>query len=128
MSEQPDPPATVADVMSSPVVTARIDDVIGPIRDKLLFENISAVPVVGSEGKLMGIVTATDLVEEFSPEEGVRNAMAPAVAEVAASTSIEDAALHMRERQVHHLVVTDDGEMVGIVSTFDLLDALIARR
>ncbi|MDH5238180.1 MAG: CBS domain-containing protein [Acidimicrobiia bacterium] len=121
-------PRTVQDVMSTTVTTVAADEVIGPIRDTILFGGISAVPVVGDDGQVVGILTANDLVEEYAPRESVRNAMTQAVATVKPTTTLADAAKHMRERYIHHLVVERDGELVGMVSTFDLLDALIAER
>lgn len=121
-------PRTVQDVMSTTLTTVAPDDVIGPVRDTIIFGGISAVPVVGTDGKVVGIVTSNDLVEEYSPNESVRNAMTSAVAVVSPTTTIADAARQMRERAIHHLLVEHRGELIGLVSTFDLLDALIAGR
>ncbi len=121
-------PRTVQDVMSTTVTTVHVNEVIGPIRDTIIFGGISAVPVVGDDGQVLGILTASDLVEEYAPRESVRSAMTPAVAPVKPTTTLADAAAQMRERQIHHLVVEDQGELVGIVTTFDMLDALIAER
>ncbi|MGI9604066.1 MAG: CBS domain-containing protein [Acidimicrobiales bacterium] len=121
-------PRTVQDVMSTTVTTVSVNEVIGPIRDTIIFGGISAVPVLGDSGEVLGILTASDLVEEYAPRESVRNAMSPAVAMVKPTTTLADAAKQMRERHIHHLVVEHNGELVGIVTTFDLLDALIAER
>lgn len=121
-------PRTVQDVMSTTVTTVHVNEVIGPIRDTIIFGGISAVPVVGDDGQVLGILTASDLVEEYAPREAVRNAMTAAVATVKPNTTLAEAATQMRERQIHHLVVEQEGELVGIVTTFDMLDALIAER
>lgn len=114
----------IAEVMTTDVKTARTEDVIGPIRDLMLDGELHGVPVVDSEGGLAGIITSSDLVEEWAPEQGVVTVMSDEVETTTADTSIAEAARAMLEHRVHHLVVVDDGDLVGLVSSFDLLRAL----
>jgi CBS domain-containing protein len=115
---------TIAEVMTSDVRTARTNDIIGPIRDLMLDGKVHGVPVVDQDGGLAGIVTSSDLVEEWAPEQGVTTVMRDEVETISASTSVAEAARTMLEHRIHHLVVVDDGRIVGLVSSFDLLRAL----
>lgn len=114
----------LADVMTTDMKTVRTDDVIGPVRDLILDGSIHAVPVLGNDGHLAGIITSADLVEEWSPGMGVATVMSDEVTTATKDVTIADAARTMLDQRVHHLVVVDGDDVIGIVSSFDLLRAL----
>lgn len=115
----------VADVMSAPVHTVRTTDVIGPLRDLMLTRGVHGVPVLDPDGAVVGIVTSSDLVEEWAPEQGVVTVMSSPVRTVGPATTITEAARDLLAAGVHHLVVVDNTRVVGVVSSFDLLRALV---
>jgi CBS domain-containing protein len=118
---------TVQEVMSDVVRTATTTDVIGPLRDLMLQDALHSVPIVDASGSLVGIVTSSDLVEEWAPDMGVQTVMSRDVETVSRHTSVTDAAKKMYERRIHHLVVTERGSVVGVVSSLDLLRFLAGR-
>ena len=63
------PPKKVQDIMSQPVVTCRKGDSIGSCVESLLRHRISCLPVVNSAGKLLGLVTTTDLLQLLHDED-----------------------------------------------------------
>jgi CBS domain-containing protein len=136
----------VDDVMTRRVATVQVG---APFKDvaRLLAERkISAVPVLGNDGKLVGLVSEADLLrkEQYhedamptrrrfgSRRERVFRAKArgdfagdvmttPAIT-VGPEASVVEAAKVMIERNVKRLPVVDfDGCLVGIVSRADLL-------
>ena len=115
---------TVDKVMTREVRTVNPDEVVGPLRDLMLDNGIHAVPVVAPDGALKGIVTSSDLVEEWQPMLGVVNVMSTDVATITPQTSLTEAARTMLDARIHHLVVEDGSGIVGIVSSFDLLREL----
>jgi len=115
---------TVDEVMTHEVRTVRSNEVVGPIRDLMLDGSIHAVPVLDPGGALVGIVTSSDLVEEWQPEQGVITVMSTDVHTIRPSATVVEAARRMLAERIHHLVVTDEDGVVGIVSSFDLLRAL----
>jgi predicted transcriptional regulator len=115
---------TVEEVMSTAVHTATTTDVVGPLRDLMMQESIHSVPILDPEGKLVGIVTSSDLIEEWAPEMGVQTVMTRKVETVTRHASIVDAARTMVAKRIHHLVVTERDSVVGVVSSFDLLKHL----
>ena len=115
---------TVDEVMTREVQTVGPDAVVGPLRDLMLDGGIHAIPVVAPDGALKGIVTSTDLVEEWEPMLGVANVMSSHVATIGPRTSLTQAARTMLDARIHHLVVEDGDAIVGIVSSFDLLREL----
>ena len=116
---------TVRDVMSTAVRTVDTTELVGPVRDMLLGTGIHAVPVVDQAGKVVGIVSSWDLVEEWDAAQGVVTVMSDRVRAVVPNTPLVEAARTMRDAGVHHLVVLGASDQpVGIVSSLDLLAVL----
>lgn len=117
---------TVGAMMSEQVVTARAADAVPELRRRMQDHGISAIPVIDDEGGLTGVVTASDLIADPVPDQRVESIMTRPVVTVAPSTDVGAAAALMRARRIHHLPVIDDaGALVGIVSSWDLLDDLV---
>ncbi len=115
---------TMQDVMTQPVRTVKATEVVGPVRDLMLDNRLHGVPVVDEHGALVGIVTSSDLVEEWDPQQSVQTVMSADVHTASPFTSVVDAARTMLDRRIHHLVIVQTDEIVGMVSTFDLLQVL----
>lgn len=124
---------TVASIMTTEVRTVRTSDVIGPVRDLMLDQHIGCVPVLDDGGALRGIITASDLVEEWPPQMGVQTVMSSEVVTVPPHRTVADAARLMVHERVHHLVVTEldaaaaRDRVVGVVSSYDVLTLLAGR-
>jgi CBS domain-containing protein len=147
----PDANAPVTTIMTTPVVSVEPDASIENVQWLLLDRGIGAAPVVDARRRPIGVVAKTDLLRdrdepalsvELSPEapregelregrtSGLRAAdvMTPVVHAVLDQTSIAGAATVMARERVHDLVIVDEaGEMIGIVSTFDLARWVAAR-
>ena len=111
----------VSEIMMSAVTTVQVGQSARQAQHLMQRDGIHALPVVGNEGELLGIVTSTDLIKEHDPDSAVARFMSTGVCTVQPETKIESAAQLMRENQIHHLVVVEDGKVVGMLSTFDLL-------
>ena len=83
-----------------------------------------SLPVVG-DGKLVGIVTDRDIRTNLNHLESleVGKVMTTKVISVTPHTSVWDAARLLSERKIGAMPVVDEGVLVGIVSTSDLLKA-----
>ncbi len=136
----------VSDVMTRGVLSVGADTPYRQIVDTLAAHRISAVPVVDSFDRVLGVVSESDLLHkiEFSVGDGGewrffegrrrRSARTKAAGEVASElmsappvtampdTPIAAAARRMHEARVTRLpVVSDLGRLVGIVTRGDLL-------
>ncbi|MDA1327291.1 MAG: CBS domain-containing protein [Proteobacteria bacterium] len=111
----------IADLMAKKVITAQPHHTVGHIRTLMTRNRIQAVPVVDSDGKLLGIVTATDLVSDPKAETPVNKIMTERVYKVPAYNNVSVAARVMRKHKIHHVVITHEKEVTGIISSYDLL-------
>jgi CBS domain-containing protein len=111
----------VAHVMSKRVILAALDHSVGHVRDLLVRNRIHALPVVGLRRELRGIITAADLARRWKDETPVKRAMTANVLTVSAAADVSEAARIMRQNRIHHVVVVEGKQAVGMVSSFDLL-------
>ncbi|MGA7986772.1 MAG: CBS domain-containing protein [Candidatus Dormiibacterota bacterium] len=89
-------------------------------------ERISAVPVVGIDGTLAGILSESDFIAKRVNAEVVGELMTSPVATVAAEDLVPAAARTLLARNVKSLPVVDAaGRVVGIVSRGDLLKVFL---
>jgi acetoin utilization protein AcuB len=124
----------VGDRMSRPVISVSPD---APINDVLAMfknEHIRRAPVI-KNGKLVGIVTETDLVNA-SPSTAttlsiwemhyliskvnVKNVMSKKVITVGRDTPIEEAARIMADKKIGGMPVVDGDRVVGMITETDL--------
>ncbi len=112
----------VSDVMSPNVITATPDDTVGELRETMIDERVHAIPVVDAVDVPLGILTSSDLIKEVPPETYVCEVMtAGPVFTVPKYSDIHLAARIMRNHNLHHVVVTDEKKIVGLLSSFDFL-------
>ena len=98
---------------------------------------ISGMPVVDSEGLLVGVISETDVVRARAtahlwsrwPGLRVRHLMHSPVITADANMGVEEAAVLMERAHVHRLVVVDENQSrpIGVISTSDLVRALARR-
>lgn len=89
---------------------------------------IHAVPIIGTNNDPVGIVTTADLARRVKDESPVSRIMTTDVVIVPAYNDASVAARIMRKRKIHHVVVTHEKEVVGIISSFDLLKLVEGHR
>jgi acetoin utilization protein AcuB len=123
----------VKDVMKSPVLSVGPETTLEEAYRLLLEKGIRHLPVV-KDGKLLGIITdrdirlATSHLNPKGPCPGctqVGEVMTKEVVTAHPLDPVEEAAFVMRHRKIGCLPVLEDGELVGIVTGIDLLDALL---
>lgn len=111
----------IADIMQKSVVTTVPHKSLGHVRDIMAKNHISSVPVVNSENEVVGIITTSDLAKGHEDGTPVSQIMPEKVYSVPAYSDVHIAARIMRNHHIHHLVVTHENEIVGVLSSFDLL-------
>jgi CBS-domain-containing membrane protein len=139
--------STVQDIMTTQVSAVRRDTPFKEMAARLHRERVSAFPVVDEEGKVVGVVSETDMLPKETLDAGwadgrpemtsgvLREAdqrkaesrtaadlMTQPAVTAAPDDTVEHAARLMYVRQVKRLPVTDAaGRLVGIISRADVL-------
>ena len=118
----------VKDFMSSPVKTCVATTSIAELRSLMDRQNIHAIPVVEytkklpkSEAKILGIVSISDLGKKLGKKTPASDVMSTMVHVVHKNSSAQAAAKMMLRHGVHHIIVMDDGEIIGILSSLDFV-------
>jgi NADH:ubiquinone reductase (H+-translocating) len=120
----------VRELMTANVVTLPPTATLQQCITELLGRRINAFPLVAADGKLVGLVTSTDLFSALRRDVDLQQplhsfATASPVC-VTADEPIERAVEIMRRRDVKHVVVTDaDRRVVGILSIKDVLTLVL---
>lgn len=83
--------------------------------------DVHALPVVDEEARAIGIITSSDLEPGLPKDALAADLMSDQVYEIASKADATEAAQMMRDFSINHLVVTDEGKSVGMISSFDLL-------
>ena len=125
----------VEDLMSTALVTAKVDDTVSEVDLEMKLAGIRHIPVVDFRNRLIGIASQRDLLRALARSAGdsveMRSVMKKKVWTVSPDASAADAVDLMLTRKIGCTpVVRDDGELVGIVTETDFLalahDALLA--
>jgi predicted transcriptional regulator len=119
--------SVVKDVMSEAVLFVRIETTAAVAAEVLTRHRINGAPVLGDHGRVVGVVSKTDLLDPRRAGEGktVEDVMTRVVFAVRASDPTMQAVRLMVEEDIHRaLVVNDDGTLAGIVTPMDVLRGL----
>lgn len=139
------------DIMTTSVETVRPETEVTEIAKRLLARNISAVPVVDDQDKVVGIVSEGDLMRrsenqterqpswwlglfadtrerkpDYVKSHGLhaRDVMSRDVISVGEDTSLAKVATMLEKHRIKRVPVVRDGKLVGIVSRANLLQGL----
>ena len=118
----------INDLMAKRVITAQPHHPVSRVRGLMQRNRILAVPVVGPDGEALGVVTATDLLDDHKDHTPISQIMTQRVYKVPAYNDVSVAARVMRKHRIHHVIVTHEQAVVGIISSFDLLRLVEDRR
>lgn len=122
---------SVGQFMATDLFTMRPDDLVDLAASVMDWRHIRHVPVEDEQGRLVGLITHRALLRLLSRRyhsnnEGpltVREVMKGDPITVSSITPTLEALELMRLNKVGCLPVVDDGQLVGIVTSFDFLDA-----
>lgn len=118
----------ISDIMVPRVITAQPHHSVDHVRSLMEKNRVSAVPVVDSDDHPVGMVTSTDLVAELKGGSPISSIMGDKVYTVPQYDDVHIAARIMRNHKLHHVVVTHEKRVVGILSSFDLLQLVEEHR
>jgi len=113
--------AKVDDLMIAKVMTTTPSQTFEHVKRVLSENRGSCIPVVNADHEPVGIVSASDFLEDRPAGTPISQFMTTKIYTVPQYADVSLAARIMRNHHIHHLVVTNEKKVVGIVSSFDLL-------
>jgi len=120
---------TVGQFMTTDLFTVQPDDLIDLAASVMDWRHIRHVPVEDDAGNLIGLITHRQLIrlltdgKKVGEHVTVRDVMLKDPVAVSPSTSSLEAMEIMRAKKIGCLLVTDENQLVGIVTSFDFLEA-----
>lgn len=114
---------TVGEIMNRELFGVPEDAHSEDVLDAILAYGITAVPVLDDERRPIGVTSLRDLLRSDRQSKVTRPALT-----ITPEATLERAAAMMDDAGCHHLVVVDDqGLALGMVSSLDLVRALVGR-
>ncbi len=128
----------VSEYMTSRPQVVNASASLADVAQRLAEHKVSALPVISADGAIVGVVSRTDLLRVGRrqpagrrglpvltfPEGRAADLITRAPLTCSPDTSLRDAARVMIEHRVHRLIVVEDGDPVGVISTVDLVAAV----
>jgi CBS domain-containing protein len=115
---------TVADLMSTALITVHPKDTIARADLEMKLAGIRHFPVVDDRNHLVGVVSNRDILRGLggADEVAVKEVMSTEVQTASEETTAVDAVEMMMEHKIGCLpIVADDGHLVGMVTETDFL-------
>ena len=120
----------VRDVMSSPVITISENETADKAASNMDMHDLGAVIIKNGAGKCIGIITERDLVirvlaKNLKPDTvKAKDIMTTPLVTIEPEATISDAARRMNRLDIRRLVVIYKGNLVGIISSKDILGVM----
>ena len=143
------------EIMTDRVITVTPETTVSELARILATENIGGAPVVDGEGRLLGVVTESDLIDQTKKvhiptvvaildsliflerpdrmEKDIRKIAGTVVGDiyspnpvtVSEETPLDEIATIMAKKHVHTLPLMRGGELVGVIGKGDIIRTLI---
>jgi CBS domain-containing protein len=111
----------VHEIMTASVITTQPHASIAHVRGLMKRNKIGSIPVIDKDGHPVGIVSSADLLMELKSGTPVSTIMTKTVLTLPKYDDVSTAARVMRNHKIHHIVITHEKKVVGLLSSFDLL-------
>lgn len=136
----------VKEVMTTEVITVRENDVMSKVENLMNEHKFNHIPIVDDQNNLMGILTRNDiqLLKDWGTNLNLRTSlkaneqllnsntaddrMNRNIVKVSPEDTLEVCADIFKENLFHALPVTDNNKLVGIITTYDLINVAYTRR
>lgn len=124
--------------MSSPARTIPENASLEEAYERMMSAGISSLPVVDANDRLSGLISRSDLLRVGQRESGSRadgvtltlpdhtvsDEMTREVRTVSPGDPLDEAARRMVSDRIHRVIVVEDGQVRGVLSTRDLMRAI----
>ena len=121
----------VSTVMVKDLITVDEDDDVTEVAKILIDKNIGAIPVL-SDGEMVGIVTKSDFIYLCKAKAYEKISVKDIMTRDIISISADDRLIHARkvimDSKVGRLLLTEDNELAGIITSKDIAKAFVSFR
>src|SRR3954462_11950942 len=122
-------PKVVREIMTTRIATIGPDTRLESIAKAFQQHPFHHLPVVGPEGRVVGIVSDRDLMRacidgRFDGDKPCSAIMTKILASIPPDASIKEAAQRLTKLGVNSLLILDDGKLKGIVTSRDIVKAI----
>ena len=130
----------VSELMQRNVRTIADDATVAQAVQVMADSHVSGLPVVNSRGRVVGVISATDVLQAEAEQEDTRDRvrlfdhtsvadlMTPNMQTIEPNADVREAAKKMLTVDVHRLFVVEDEELVGVISQTDIAHAFGSRQ
>ena len=106
------------------------NDTLKTTSEALAKNNLGAMPIIDSSGKVIGIISERDIArkihqDNFSNNELVTNIMTKKIISCDLNISVTELMETMTEKKIRHMLIMNNDELKGIVSIGDVVNHLI---
>lgn len=117
---------TVSSMMCRDVCIVGMDDTLASVEQRLAGRHLSWAPVLQDGGAVLGVISAADLLRLRAQGGDAQSVRAWQMCSfkpvaVSADASLREVARTMVERGIHHVVVMEGGDVIGVVSSLDFV-------
>ena len=120
----------IYEIMSKNVVKVNHEISALEISKIMVKRRISSVVIIDNNDKIIGIVTEKDLIREICGKNLLANTltggkvMSSPLITISKNSTINDATKLMVEKKIKHLAIHENNDIIGILTTYDLINLL----
>ena len=120
----------IHEIMSKNVVKVNYEISALEISKTMVKRRISSVVIIDNNDKIIGIVTEKDLIKEVCAKNLLATTLTAAkvmsspLITISKNSTINDATKLMVEKKIKHLAIHDNNDIIGILTTYDLINLL----
>ena len=120
----------IYEIMSKNVVKVNHEISALEISKIMVKRRVSSVSIIDNDNKIIGIVTEKDLIREVCAKNILANTLTAAkvmsspLITISKNSTINDATKLMVEKKIKHLAIHENNDVIGIVTTYDLINVL----
>ena len=124
------PAMYIHEIMSKNVVKVNYEISALEISKIMIKRGVSSVGVIDNANKIIGIITEKDLIREVCAKNILADTLTAAkimsspLITISKNSTINDAAKLMVEKKIKHLAIYENNDIIGIVTTSDLINFL----
>jgi len=120
----------ISTLMQHQVTVVDMDDTIARVESVFASNALSWAPVMDGPQTVVGVISAVDLLQFHAQERDANRVHAWQLCTykpimVSPDTPLHEVARQMVARRIHHVVVMQAERVAGVVSSLDLLQALV---